>query len=278
MQKLQKVYEDFLSQFPTTLQQDMAILRDPVQSKKLTVRQHAAILFRSEQKRILINQITLIKIIQHILERLMRGMTIEFAVTRIFELESRKDHPVNRLMIDNYLTSLKVGLKKNQEDYFKVRNMDPVKGKQLMMETQKNIMQDMNKIAFRQFEIKGYEQMLERMLHQPLQGAITSKNTELEEKLRQIQKTLTNQQEKNRAIESSVEKKVTETLFQRELREAIERKKEEMLEAKKVDEITKELEDEESKGEDDDDDKKDKDESEEESSYYDTEEDEEEDD
>ena len=163
----------------------------------------------------------------------MRGMTIEFAVTRIFELESRKDHPVNRLMIDNYLTSLKVGLKKNQEDYFKVRNMDPVKGKQLMMETQKNIMQDMNKIAFRQFEIKGYEQMLERMLHQPLQGAITSKNTELEEKLRQIQKTLTNQQEKNRAIESSVEKKVTETLFQRELREAIERKKEEMLEAKK---------------------------------------------
>ena len=209
----------------------------------------------------------------------MRGMTIEFAVTRIFELESRKDHPVNRLMIDNYLTSLKVGLKKNQEDYFKVRNMDPVKGKQLMMETQKNIMQDMNKIAFRQFEIKGYEQMLERMLHQPLQGAITSKNTELEEKLRQIQKTLTNQQEKNRAIESSVEKKVTETLFQRELREAIERKKEEMLEAKKVDEITKELEDEESKGEDDDDDnKKDKDESEEESSYYDTEEDEEDDD
>ena len=205
-------------------------------------------------------------------------MTIEFAVTRIFELESRKDHPVNRLMIDNYLTSLKVGLKKNQEDYFKVRNMDPVKGKQLMMETQKNIMQDMNKIAFRQFEIKGYEQMLERMLHQPLQGAITSKNTELEEKLRQIQKTLTNQQEKNRAIESSVEKKVTETLFQRELREAIERKKEEMLEAKKVDEITKELEDEESKGEDDDDDKKDKDESEEESSYYDTEEDEEEND
>ena len=94
----------------------------------------------------------------------MRGMTLEFAVTRVFELESKKDHPVNRLMIDNYLSSLKRGLKKNQDDYFKVRNMDPEKGKELMKETQKSIMQDMTKIAYRQFEIKGYEQMLERML------------------------------------------------------------------------------------------------------------------
>ena len=162
----------------------MVILRDPEKLKLLSVRQHAAMIFRSEQKRILINQITLIKIIQHILERLMKGMTIEFAVLRIFELESKKDHPVNRLMIDNYLTSLKRGLKKNEEDYFKVRNMDPNKGKELMKETQKEIMQDMSKIAFRQFEIKGYERMLERMLDQPLQGAISNNNTELEQKLR----------------------------------------------------------------------------------------------
>ena len=79
----------------------------------------------------------------------MRGMTLEFAVTRVFELESKKDHAVNRLMIDNYLSSLKRGLKKNQDDYFKVRNMDPEKGKELMKETQKSIMQDMTKIAYR---------------------------------------------------------------------------------------------------------------------------------
>ena len=65
----------------------------------------------------------------------MRGMTFEFAVTRVFELESKKDQPINRLMIDNYLSSMKRGLKKNEEDYFKVRQMDPVKGKELMKET-----------------------------------------------------------------------------------------------------------------------------------------------
>lgn len=48
------------------------------------------------------------------IERLMRGMTLDFAVTRVFELETKKEFPVNRLMIDNYLTSLKRGLKKNE--------------------------------------------------------------------------------------------------------------------------------------------------------------------
>ena len=63
MQKLQKVYQDFLSQFSTTLKDDMKLLRDPEQVKKLSVRQHAALTFRTEQKRILINQINLIQII-----------------------------------------------------------------------------------------------------------------------------------------------------------------------------------------------------------------------
>ena len=109
----------------------------------------------------------------------MRGMTFEFAVTRVFELESKKDHPVNRIMIDNYLTSLKRGLKKNEEDYYKVRNLDPVKGKELMKETQKAIMTDMNRIAYRQYEIKGYERMLDRMLDQPMQNAKSNNNIEL---------------------------------------------------------------------------------------------------
>jgi hypothetical protein len=74
------------------------------------------------------------------IERLMRGMTLDFAVLRVFELETKKEFPVNRLMIDNYLSSLKRGMKKNEEDYFKVRGMDPVMGKQLMMETQKQMM------------------------------------------------------------------------------------------------------------------------------------------
>ena len=96
----------------------MADLRNPAKLATLTVRQHAAYIYRSEQKRILINQISLIKILLHMIERLMRGMTLEFAVTRVFELETKREFPVNRLMIDNYLTSLKRGLKKNEDAYF----------------------------------------------------------------------------------------------------------------------------------------------------------------
>ena len=99
----------------------MSDLRDPVRLSTLTIRQHAAYLYRTEQKRILINQIKLIKILLHMIERLMRGMTLDFAVTRVFELETKKDFPINRLMIDNYLSSLKRGMKKNEEDYFKMR-------------------------------------------------------------------------------------------------------------------------------------------------------------
>jgi len=117
----------------------MADLRDPVKLASLTVRQHAAYTYRSEQKRIMINQIKLVKILLHMIERLMRGMTLDFSVLRVFELETKKEFPVNRLMIDNYLSSLKRGMKKNEDDYFKVRGMDPVKGKQLMMETQKQM-------------------------------------------------------------------------------------------------------------------------------------------
>ena len=83
------------------------------------------------------------------IERLMRGMTLDFAVTRVFELETRKEFPINRLMIDNYLTSLKRGLKKNEDEYFKVRGMDAEKGKKLMMETQKKMMHDMSRVAYR---------------------------------------------------------------------------------------------------------------------------------
>lgn len=46
----------------------------------------------------------------HILERLMKGMTMDFAVTRIFEQESKKDMILNRKMLANYLESLHKGL------------------------------------------------------------------------------------------------------------------------------------------------------------------------
>jgi hypothetical protein len=43
----------------------------------------------------------------------MKGISIEFATSRVFELESKKEVPINRIMIDSYLKSLKAGLEKN---------------------------------------------------------------------------------------------------------------------------------------------------------------------
>ena len=47
----------------------------------------------------------------------MKGMTLDFAVTRIFELESKGEFPLNRRMINNYLQSLEKGLNKNRDDF-----------------------------------------------------------------------------------------------------------------------------------------------------------------
>ena len=41
-----------------------------------------------------------------IIERMMRGAPLEFAVLRVHEFESAKDHIVNRIMIKTYLDSL----------------------------------------------------------------------------------------------------------------------------------------------------------------------------
>jgi hypothetical protein len=64
-----------------------------------------------------------VKITLHILERLMKGMTLDFAVTRIFELESKNEFPLNRRMINNHLQSLEKGLKKNRDDFLVQNNM-----------------------------------------------------------------------------------------------------------------------------------------------------------
>jgi hypothetical protein len=55
LQKLRKVYEDFLKSFATSLDFDMKILRDQQQVEKLSCRQYFAVIYRTEQKRVLIN-------------------------------------------------------------------------------------------------------------------------------------------------------------------------------------------------------------------------------
>ena len=148
LQKLKKVYEEFLESFPTSLKEDNRILKED--AAKLTGNKFFALVYRSEMKRILINQINLIKIVLHILERLMKGLTLDFAVTRVFELESKKEFVVNRMMIDNYLTSLKKGLEKNQQDFIKLHGgQDEVALKAKLIEQQRDMRLELPRVAYR---------------------------------------------------------------------------------------------------------------------------------
>jgi hypothetical protein len=74
-----------------------------------------------------------------ILERLMRGSTLEFAVLRCHDLESQKDHPVNRLMLQSYLKLLELGLKSNQQSYYKSKGLDVEQGEKLLKQVHKEI-------------------------------------------------------------------------------------------------------------------------------------------
>ena len=122
-QKLKGVYEDFLRSFATSLAEDVEIQR--TQSDSLNHRKMFALIYRMEMKRILVNQIKLVEVVLCILERIMKGMTFEFAVTRVFELEkSKKEFVINRVMIDNYLTSLRKGLEKNKDNYLTTNNIE----------------------------------------------------------------------------------------------------------------------------------------------------------
>ena len=125
--------------------------------------------YRTEQKRILINQIKLVKIAMTIIERMMRGNTLEFAVLRVHELETAKDHVVNRVMLQSYLNSLDKGLKKNTADYYASKGLDQTEGEALMKEVQKEMRNDVSKTAYKQFEIKGYERMIGRIMEGSLQ-------------------------------------------------------------------------------------------------------------
>lgn len=53
----------------------------------------------------------------------MKGITLEFALERVFDLERREDVLPNRRMIENYIRSLRNGLAKNKHSYLKVNEI-----------------------------------------------------------------------------------------------------------------------------------------------------------
>ena len=96
----------------------------------------------------------------------MKGMTMDFAVTRIFELESKKDVVINRRMLHSYLCSLQKGLEKNREEFLA---QNKISSSELQaIHAEKRFVDFVSKAEMKQFEVKGYERMLARILEAPL--------------------------------------------------------------------------------------------------------------
>ena len=101
----------------------------------------------------------------HILQRLMKGLTLEFALERVFEIERKEDVIPNRKMIDNYVQSLRAGLEKNKLCYLEVRGIDE---EELRLEHgKKRHESNISRKRLNQYEVGGYDKMIERILDVP---------------------------------------------------------------------------------------------------------------
>ena len=97
---------------------------------------------------------------------------MEFAVLRVHELESKQDHPVNRVMLANYLNGLQRGMQANAELYYVQRGLKKDEGEELLREVQREMRFDISRQAYRQFEVRGYEKMMERIIEAPMAAAM----------------------------------------------------------------------------------------------------------
>lgn len=52
-----------------------------------------------------------------------------------------------------------------------------------LMDQQRQLRLELPKVAYRQFEVRGYDKMIERILEAPLKSSQSNQNKELEEKL-----------------------------------------------------------------------------------------------
>ena len=99
----------------------------------------------------------------------MKGMTMEFALLRIFELESKQDVSINRLMLQNYIKSLKRGLERNKEDYLKINQLTI---EELRTNQAEKVFVDfVGKAEQKRFELTGQEKIIARILEAPMQSA-----------------------------------------------------------------------------------------------------------
>ena len=104
----------------------------------------------------------------------MKGFTLEFALERVIDLERNEDVRVNRMMIENYVKSLRKGLDKNKDSFLKINGISE---EQLQKQhAAKRLEGGISAKKLRQFEVKGYEQMIGRMLDIPVNSPAALEN------------------------------------------------------------------------------------------------------
>lgn len=97
----------YLSRYPTTYEEDESILSSPIPE----LRKYFAVQYRSQVKKIILNQIKYLKIALEILNRLKTSNSLSSSTGLICELESESgnfysEYPLNRAALQAYLSKL----------------------------------------------------------------------------------------------------------------------------------------------------------------------------
>jgi hypothetical protein len=91
-------------------------------------------------------------------------------------------------MMHSYLASLQKGLNKNKQSFLDINKITQNELQQ--MHAEKRFTEFVSKAELKQFEVRGYEMMLARILDAPIQASKKSNNEELQNKLQVIKNQL----------------------------------------------------------------------------------------
>jgi len=103
VQKAYKFIEDFLGTFSRTPEENKELLKD----ESIGYHEYFATVYKLERQRTLVFHSKALMVIEEILKRLKKGLTLEFAVMRVHDLETDDECNRNRIFISDYLDMLK---------------------------------------------------------------------------------------------------------------------------------------------------------------------------
>lgn len=95
-------------------------------------------------------------------------------------------------MIKDYISSLQNGLQQNRKEFLTQNKMN--EDDLLNQAKEARLHKTLSNKEMRQMEVRGYEQMLQRILDVPLQSSIQSNNNQMVQQLSMIKSTLSQQQ------------------------------------------------------------------------------------